>query len=945
MRETNKFYDIAFKIDRLLKDCSPEKMQKIESYFAYKGIKNYFFRKLSTVPNPFPWIDILKKKGYFNPENNPKPQEIPDQPGYFTIPHWSVLDYLEHVANKNAEEPSEEITNTLIEIVNSIINYRDENGERVDNYRTDWFMLKIISTFPIEKIKDQHIEFIRDALNSRWNSALVAGEIGKTLLPKLIKHKSKTLLLKLLDVMFDYSVMDETKDKKYKPIMDEFWLSDALKKHKLEIIKICGIEAAEIALRKIKSIIQISDAYFYITWIPAIEDHPQNRHTDKYECQLVHFVRDTFEQLEARQIREIIKNLLSEEHPIFKRIAIYTINSHFAELNDLFWMWDGNPLDEPMLKHELFELFKSNCTSFDDKQIKQVLEWIEKKKYLIPEDIKDDEEKKDKYLAYKKREWLLALLDSKNPDVIKAYEGYKKLNPAKIAHPGFDFWMESWVGEISPIKVEELCAKTNHEIAEYLNTFKEVAAGWKTPTKEGLADTFRKCVVNNPEKFSIELEPFLNVQRMYQHSLLWGLLEAWRNNKSFEWDELFKFILRIIESDEFWGEEYDEDRYNYRDAIVSQIAELINNGTKDDNHAFNPELLPVAEKILLILLQKAESSLPAMSDLITSVLNSTKGKIFVAMVNYSLRYARLYKTEEIKRWVEPIKAEFDKRLDRTYDPSIEFSVVIGEYLPNLYYLDKEWVIDNISRIFPENDEVHWKAAFAGYLFYASTIYEEIYSLLRKNKHYDRAIDTDFENEHIEERLVQHICVAYLQGWETLDDENSLLVKLIDKRNTDQLSEIVSFFWMLRDRSINKSKIKPLWHVLFKIVSENIDKSEYQNIISDLSKWLSLIDEIDEEIFEWLKLSARYVEINHNTSIFVEYLAKHVEKGPEKVGKLYLEMLDSGIYPDYQDDEIKYIVETLYKKGQKEIADRICNKYGDEGYYFDFLRELYEQYKK
>ena len=933
------YYNLLDRIDHILKYKKPSEgvLKTLPNLLKPEAMHSYFFRKLQS---PY-WLKPLKDNGYFNPQNNPSPQEVPDQPGNWTIPYWNILDFLENVANKTMKEPDEEITNTLLEVVNSIINYRDENGERIDNYRTDWILLKIIWTFPAERIEKDHIEFIRSALKSKWDNTLVASEIGKTVIPKLISDRAKRLLLELLDVFLDYKKVKGVSEDEYESIMDDYWLSEALKKHKLEIAKLCGIEAAEIALKKIKAIIQEDKSQFGIVWIPAVEDHPQNRFPDRYECQLVHFVRDMFELSDANQIRGQIEELLKEEHPIFKRIAIHTINYHYKGLNNLFWDWTGNPLNERGLKHETYELLKSNCLSFNDKQIEQILEWIESKEYYIPDEFKDDEKQKEKINAYSKREWLSALLETKKPKIIKKYEEYTKKNPAKIEHPDFDFWMgETRVGSIRPIEPGDLLIKSNAEIVDYLNSFKEVR-GWEEPSERGLSDAIRKCVTDNPEKFSTDLKPFLNVHRMYQHSLLWGLWEAWRAKETFEWDEILKYTLKIVEPNSFWKEEEGTGRYNYRNQVIYVIAELIEEGTKDDNHAFSHGLLPEAEKILLILAEKTKSDLSEMNDLVTLVLNSSKGKIFSAMVNYSLRYARLNRREKEDRWVESIKADFEKRLNREFESSLEFSFILGEYLPNLYYLNKEWVKNNINQIFPKDKEIYWKAAFTGYLSYSHRIYKEIYFLLRENKHYAKAVKTDFQDEDILERLVQHICIGYIEGWEKLDDRNSLISKLIENKSASQLFEIVSFFWMLRDKLTDKIRVrvKPLWRELFEIVSPNIENQESQKIISELSNWLSLIDEIDEDTFEWLKLSARYIGY---TSFFIEYLLKHAPTGPEKVGEIYLEMLNAGVYPDYKKENIKDIVQTLYEKGQREFADRICNMYGAKGY--DFLRELYEKYK-
>jgi hypothetical protein len=932
MKMKNRFYDIAFKIDELIKEYSQANLEKIESYFEHEGIFEYFLRELAESTNPSPWLKPLKEKGYFNPGNNPPPQKVPDKEGYFTIPYWNVLGYLENVATQNAKNPSDEITELLLDIINSIVNYR------IDNYITDWTVVKIIFTFPLKKITNEHLEFISISLKSKRGTTLVAAEIGKTALPKLIDNEAKELILKLMDVIFEYQKADRETIDEYTSVMDKYWLNEALKKYKPAIAKLCGIEAAEIALNKMLAITNEDKSQFSNVWIPTIEDHPQTSFTDRYECQLVHFVRDMFERSEPDQIKAKINNLTNEEHPIFKRIAFHTINYHYKDLNELFWNWKDNPLDDVFLEHELYELLKVNCSSFTQKHIEKVLGWIESDCY-VPAEIKDSQ-KREKLVARCKKKWLSAILDAKDPDVRSRYQK----NPAEIDHPGFRFWSESgtsW-GTISPIEEVELLSKSNEEMAECLVTYKE-EQGWKKPSIEGLSESLRNIATENPEKFANDMAPFLTVQRTYQHALLWGLSEAWRAKKDFIWNDILNFISQIIESDVFWDEKYEEGSWNYRNWIISQIADLIKEGTKDDNHAFDAELLPHAEKILLILVENTESNLFEMDDLVTSVLNSSKGKIFSAMTNYSLRCARLFRKEQEDRWAEAIKEDFDKRLNREVEPSLEFSVILGEYLANLHYLDGEWVRSNINRIFPKDNDAHWRAAFTGYLFNSSTVYTKLYFLLRENKHYAKGLETNFSDQHLTERLVQHICLGYIEEFEILDDDKSLITKLIKNRNVDQLSAIVSFFWMQRDKLTDKIKVKvkPLWETLFDILSEDEENTKYQKIIASLSEWLSLIDEIDEQTLEWLKLSAKY-QTDYGASFFIEYLSKHAPKTPAKVGEIYLEMLNVGVYSEYKKEDIQEIVRILYDQDQKEIGDRICNLYGAKG--FDFLSSIYGKHK-
>ena len=71
--------------------------------------------------------------------------------------------------------------------------------------------------------------------------------------------------------------------------------------------------------------------------------------------------------------------------------------------------------------------------------------------------------------------------------------------------------------------------------------------------------------------------------------------------------------------------------------------------------------------------------------------------------------------------------------------------------------------------------------------------------------------------------------------------------------------------------------------------------------------------------------------------------QHASKTPKKVGEIYLEMLKAGIYPYYEQEQIINIVRSLYENKEKEIADKICNLYGEKGYLF--LKDIYKKYNK
>jgi len=561
-----------------------------------------------------------------------------------------------------------------------------------------------------------------------------------------------------------------------------------------------------------------------------------------------------------------------------------------------------------------------------------------------------DDDTRSKSIAYKRREWLSALLETGNEKVIAAYQKYEQINPAPIKHPGFNRSTEIWAGSTSPLTVEKLSSLSNEQIAEYLINFKETEVFQKSdPTERGLAQTFEKCVEANPQKFTDDLLPFESISSVYQSSLLHGFLTAWREKKEFDWRALLEFIRQILSLVHFWNVQY-KIGFNYRNWCLSAAADLIAEGTKDDTHAFEAQLLPLAEEILLILVEKTEPSVFTPTDSSLDTLSSDKGKVFSAIVNYALRFARTSKSEYTDcRWPYTIRADFTKRLDRSVEPSLEFSYILGYYLPYLMYLDKEWVHLNINHIFPKQDEDHWQAAFSGYLLHPG-VREEFHSLLKTHGHYRKALSTRFADTEVRNKLVNHICTGWIEDSETLDDKTSLIHLLIHSDNPNLLADMVYFFSRRADNLFDKVKVKvmPAWCALFEVLSQHSEKVEYQRVLSPLSQWIGLIDEIDDEVLAWIKVSMNYLDkvpgYAFTLSSVIEALQKHVLITPKKVGEIYWEIPERGMQflEQTQKNEVEETVRTLYKKGYKDIADEICNRFGKAG--VDFLRSVYGEHR-
>ena len=982
------------RVDRILGyKCEPPADEQIKeglrNLLEFEGINQYFFDQLESPA----WLKLLKEDGRLDPDQNPAPQEYPDQLGSFYTPTWHALEYVV----KMAVHPDSPV-DILVDIVNEIITSAGDYRNRINNKWTDWQTIKIIGALPTDQIRCGHITFMGITLKSKWRSGLVDQEISQEILPKLLDAGAKELTLILLKVMFDAKVIEEECDPEiteaakestldlframfgpesvnheiiadvetYEPkgvnreitYMQEYWLTDALKEHGESIAKLCGVKAANIALEQIRTLIAESVTSF--DRIQLVRTEPSDAPRESYAELLVEFVSRVLRFAEPTSITEMLEDLLQVTQTIIRRIALTAVTHHYSDLKQMFWEWKGNPLEKVSLKPELYQLIQTNCTEFKESEIEQILDWIELAQFTTV--FAKDDETRRKAAAYKKREWLSALLEVGNEKVIAADKKYKQINPKPIEHPGLLRWTESGWGETSPMVVEDLLRMSNEQIAKYLNDFEETEAFRRSnPTERGLAQTLEKCVETNPQKFTDNLLPFQGVSGFYQSSLLHGFLTAWRDKEPFDWSVLLTFIRQILSSEQFWHVQYKVG-FNYRNWILSTAADLITDGTKDDKHAFDVQLLPLVEEILLILVEKTEPSIFTPTDSSLDALSSDRGKAFSAMVNYALRFAH---TNEANmkgcRWPQTVRDDFTKRLDRSVETSLEFFYTLGFYLPDLLYLDEQWVVGNIDCIFPQQNEDHWQAAFSGYLLSSRYPHTNLYVWLKANGHYRKALNTNFADKEVQDRLVSHLCVGWVKDWETFDDDTSLIYQLINSRNPNLLSAVVHFFLRegetlsqsndsekIKAYEKVKAKVRPAWRALFKVLSRNSDEVAYQQILSPLSAWLGLVDEIDTEILESVKASIKYIDkapgYGMTLSRVIEALLRHVLITPQKVGKIYLAIPKSEMWylQGVKKGDIEKTVRILYSKECKELADAICERFAKASVLF--LRSVREEHQ-
>jgi hypothetical protein len=375
--------------------------------------------------------------------------------------------------------------------------------------------------------------------------------------------------------------------------------------------------------------------------------------------------------------------------------------------------------------------------------------------------------------------------------------------------------------------------------------------------------------------------------------------------------------------------------------MIGQVADFVSDVLTDKEHT-PEEFLGQIREILVLLIEKTKSETIGNNRLIDSYINNSRGKVYEALIEYAWQYARRFKKDEAVKWEAEVKNVFNNGLKEQNDWCLY--VTFGRYLPFFMRLDKNWTERNIENIFPTSNVDMWKASFVGYL-HIHTLYTDLYELIKTHGSYDIAIKADMGDEETNNYLVQSISLAYMLELDDLQ-ETSLMIQLISREDIDQLRELIDYIWTLRDneRIVNKSaNVVNLWRVLFGIFKKHTNDSNYRQMIIDTAGWLALVDEIDTEVEEWLKFSIDHVSEAWELSFFVDNLLNHVKDAPERVANVYTYLLDQQKYPDFPEDKIIELVETLYLKKIKQKPVIICNKYLKAGY--KFLIPTFQKYQQ
>jgi hypothetical protein len=656
---------------------------------------------------------------------------------------------------------------------------------------------------------------------------------------------------------------------------------------------------------------------------------------------------------DGKAFSELKEKFLSNEYPqpIFKRILFYVLSKTWKKNKEVFWELvktedEAGYFSDSVLSKEIFYLLRENSEEFDEQE-KNLLKTIINKG---PQGERVNPGEND--TKYWQLQWYSALKE--DSDFSKKYEELSEERGIDSEHYETLGEVKTSWGSVSPYTVDEVIDMGISQLLKNIEDFKP-GRDIDDPTYDGFGNTIMSAVAQKPHSFTEDLHLLLKAPFFCVYNFLLGFQKAWENKNTFDWEMVLNFIYEYISSDLFKENKLtvEGDRLNLdKELIIHQAGRLITEGTKKDSNAFDAEYLPIAKKILLKIvpdLEPVDDIDESNMDYPTYSLNSKAGKALMALINYSLRYARVHYAEDHEgfRWDEELKELYEKALGKKI---IDTFILIGFYFPQFNYLDKDWTQGKVKE-FIELEEKEWKAFMGGYLWDYPARNEEIYELMLP--HYKRSISTNATLGHFDYKTtVNHIAAFYLWGIEEIE-KGELINLIVENGRPEELSRVPNFFWEVNDQIKGKQreelrpKIFQLWQKIHDRV-EGSDLKEKEKVFSNLSKFMKYFDRLDDGIAPLVKASAPYVNHDFNVPFFLEELNRLKNYSQSKatakqIGEILITMLKE-FTPDFQESDIKDLVAYMYEfKEDKEIrdlADSICAEYAKRGK--EFLRVLFNQ---
>jgi hypothetical protein len=951
-----KFYEQVSELDLCKTTVSPSKAQieYVVSMIAEEKYNRYFFYGLE---NPS-WVEPLYLAGVFHDIREPAEVEK----GSYLIPSWDAGSYLIKFSDKYED--------IVVELANKI---------KTKNWRVQELLIEGLTKIDPRKSINA-IRCIDSWLDGPFSQMLPEKirKLADIFIERDLIHGAITLLGFVIKPVLSKEYENHSRYKS--PLVfrsDHYWVSEYCDKQLSILIEKAPLQVLELLSNHLETAIELikkdkeTDAEEYVGFLWRF-DIPFRTYDSK-DADVVDILIDGLRDglMEVCKVsilegRKLLSEYLSGEHIIFQRVALFVLRKfgkNYRELLDSALL-NFEYLNLKEYSNEYKGLLRDQFPNANEKIKKQVVQ------YFIngPSDLREiaenaakweNEEVTEKYIQRIKEIWTRDHLE-----LIRDYLGkeslrlldelsdkYGKADVIKKPHISSVHWERI----PSPISVDDLASKSFQELSHYIKTY-EPKEGY-LGSRRSLGETLKIIVRDNTDKYS-ELAPQLkdkDIRFIYTYYFISGILESFENNNK-KISQLIVDLCEYVASQTIdpFIESSDETEMGL-DAAQREVARLFENALRTDDPYMDAEMLLIIRESLIKLSghsdPKNEKYGENSFDPYTRSLNCVRGQAMHGLIQYMLYVYRKDKklnTTTFKEGIfdSEIQKVFDEKLDKDKDPSLAVHSVFGAYIPQIQLLSPEWLEKNLEKIFPVDDKKskYWDAAWDAYIL-TSNLFKNVFKLLLPQ--YKKAVlrlSSDKEKTNIgsspDERLAQHLMLAYLNDLTGLGHENELF-DLFFKNAPDNIrsSGIFWFYENLKTEGVKEED--PKWKKLWSLWNKRLNDAEAEEISKNMEemscylRWLPYCPVGYKDLVPLIKKSIRYLHDAYDSKQLIEFVAKNCDENPLGSMEILRDVIFLGKEPWWnpKDEDEEKILRNAIASGieeAKKLAYEVINFRGESG---------------
>lgn len=912
----------------------------------------YFF---SDLENPS-WIVPIYNEGIFH--RPPDPEE--DKPGYFRNPPWYAGEFLIKFA-ENYED-------IIVDLVQTI---------KTENWRVQEILVDGLLKITPERAANL-VQYIDSWLEGPFSRMLPIklGELSKHLLDHGYISASIELLGYIVKPILPTHATDLSRYRSPLRFRSEhYWVCEYLNNQLPVLLSKDPKNVAFVFEQQLEHAIELvkgEEADLYVGYYWRLDLPNRSIETSDADALdiLIDCLRDSINEVCKQSTEDgkvLINNYLHSEHVIFQRLSLFALRRFgktYQELVD-HALLTQNYLQDDEYASEYSVLLKSQFSIASERVQNQVVAWIIEGPDDVEKRVKNhtgwenrDPDEKDRKAV--KDLWILRHLeiirDHLTGDALnilnQLVSDYGKPDISETPH----VITTEWGGPESPISKDDLSMMSFEKVLDFFINY-EPEDLFMNP-RESLAETSGSLVKENPDQYS-NFAPYLinsHLRFVYTYHYLSGLGEGIKT-------DINKLDKNIVDLCEFVvGKKEDpfiQTSGRHEPGLLAaqlEVARLFERVLHSKDPTLERGLLDRIRKILIELAHHQDPEMKdeeSSFDAFTRSLNCVRGVAMHALIQYSLYIVRQKKAqlgvESLPGFLEPeIQTVLEEKLDKANDPSPAVHAVFGAYLSNLNYLAPDWLQSHLDEILPieEENSAYWKAAWDAYIF-ASNVKTNIFEMLIP--HYQRGLrllsqKTEDEKSFTgspNERLAQHVMVAYLNDLTGFGHDNQLL-DLFYAHAPDKV-RANAVFWLSQVLEEDKKHhhIENLWEKCWDLWQKRLAAAETQNPsvntheIANYMRWLENCPLGLDEIFDTLLKSVKYLQVGFEMKVLTEYVALQSEAHPLMAVKLLqaaiLGAKEPWWSPDQEDE--KKILSMAMVSGNPEarqIAIEVINYRGEQG---------------